>query len=118
MIGMVGMRKTSWRASFAVALVLPMGLGSLARAGRWNEDDFAHRVPVTYPTDPRQATVVGALQTYVVQDGDTLLDVGRYFDLGYNEMVGANPGVDPWRPPPGEVITIPTEYVLPVSSYE
>ena len=114
----VRLRRTSWRTSIILALFLPLVLGSMARAGRWSEDDFAHRVPVTFAVDPHQATVVGALQTYVVQDGDTLLDVGRYFDLGYNEMVGANPGVDPWRPPPGEVITIPTEYVLPASSYQ
>jgi L,D-transpeptidase ErfK/SrfK len=60
--------------------------------------------------------VVGALATYVVQEGDTLLDVGRHFDLGYNEMIAANPGVDPWLPSPGEVLLIPTEYVLPESS--
>ena len=62
--------------------------------------------------------MVGALQTYVVEDGDTILDVGRHFDLGYNEMIAANPGVDPWRPAPGEVLIIPSEYVLPASGHQ
>jgi L,D-transpeptidase ErfK/SrfK len=60
-----------------------------------------------------QEGVVGTLETYVVEEGDTLLDVGRHFDLGYNEMTSANPGVDPWMPSPSEVLLIPTEFVLP-----
>jgi L,D-transpeptidase ErfK/SrfK len=56
---------------------------------------------------------VGALTTYVVEPGDTLLDIARHFDIGYNEIVGANPGVDVWLPPPGEVVVVPTEFILP-----
>src|SRR6185295_5424225 len=120
--GTMRMRRQSlaaWARAMVIgaALLLPLGR-SQASPGRWSEDDFAHRVPMTLPVDAREATVVGALQTYVVQDGDTLLDVGRYYDLGYNEMIAANPGVDPWRPAPGEVLVIPTEYVLPAASYQ
>ncbi len=58
-------------------------------------------------------TVVGAVHHYRIRAGDTLLDVARWFDLGYNEIVDANPGVDPWVPPVGTDIVIPTEWVLP-----
>jgi L,D-transpeptidase ErfK/SrfK len=88
-----------------------------AAASRWTEESFANRVPVRYPlrvgAGAPQDSVVGALDTYVVEEGDTLLDVGRHFDLGYNEMTSANPGVDPWMPSPSEVLVIPTEFVLP-----
>lgn len=104
-----------------ITLLFALGLSILvvgsARASRWTEESFANRVPVRYPlqttSNQLAATVVGGLQTYVVEEGDTLLDVGRHFDLGYNEMTSANPGVDPWMPSPGEVIVIPTEFVLP-----
>lgn len=89
---------------------------SVAHASRWTEEDFATRTPVRYPFrigGGSDASVIGDLSTYVVQEGDTLLDVGRHFDLGYNEMTSANPGVDPWMPSPDEVLLIPTEYVLP-----
>jgi L,D-transpeptidase ErfK/SrfK len=97
-----------------------LSIGDVAHASsRWTEESFANRVPVRYPYNGHgtggEATVVGDLQTYVVEEGDTLLDVGRHFDLGYNEMTAANPGVDPWMPSPGEVLVIPTEFVLPES---
>jgi len=92
-----------------------------AEAARWTEESFATRIPVRFPYSASEsasgAPVVGQLKTYVVEEGDTLLDVGRYFDLGYNEMVAANPGIDPWLPPPGEVLVIPTEFILPESEH-
>lgn len=96
-------------------LWLAVACGS-AGASRWTEESFANRVPTRYPivsAGSGATTIVGALDTYVVEEGDTLLDVGRHFDLGYNEMTAANPGVDPWMPSPSEVLVIPTEFILP-----
>lgn len=96
-------------------LSLALG-GSDALASRWTEESFASRVPTRYPivtAGSGSTSMVGSLETYVVEEGDTLLDVGRHFDLGYNEMTAANPGVDPWMPSPSEVLVIPTEFVLP-----
>ena len=105
-----------------VVMAAVVTVAAQANAGRWTEEDFAGRVPINYAFSAsgtgEETTVVGDLTTYVVRDGDTLLDVGRYFDLGYNEMVAANPGVDPWLPSPGEVLLIPTEYILPESAYQ
>src|SRR5206468_5293259 len=61
-------------------------------------------------------TVVGSTRRYRIRDGDTLLDVARYFDLGYNEIIDANPGVDPMIPPVGLEVLVPTEWVLPCCS--
>jgi len=67
------------------------------------------------PHDPREQTVIGSPRTYVVQPKDTLLDLARYFDLGYNEIIGAYPDIDPWLPHPGDELSIPTFWVLPKS---
>jgi L,D-transpeptidase ErfK/SrfK len=80
------------------------------------------RAQVAYPyhppqknkrIDPSANTVIGASRDYVIKKDDTLLDIARNFDLGYNEMVLLYPDIDPWIPPAGEKITIPTSWVLP-----
>ena len=34
-------------------------------------------------------------------------------DLGFNEIVAANPGVDAWLPGAGADVVLPTRYILP-----
>ncbi|WP_245540422.1 L,D-transpeptidase family protein [Thermodesulfatator atlanticus] len=58
-------------------------------------------------------TVVGELKSHVVGEKDTLLDIARWYDLGYNQISLANPKIDPWIPPKGKKVLIPSEYVLP-----
>ena len=57
--------------------------------------------------------VVGEIQVTHVQGEDTLPDIARRFNLGYEEVVRANPGVDPWLPGEGREIVLPTQFVLP-----
>src|SRR6188508_1767149 len=57
--------------------------------------------------------VVGELQTTKVMGEDTLPDIARRFNLGYEEIARANPGVDPWVPGEGREIVLPTQFVLP-----
>lgn len=56
--------------------------------------------------------VVGTLADYTAQPGDNLADIARHFDVGYTEMMAANPGIDPWSPA-GRQLTIPSLYILP-----
>src|SRR5512143_3593830 len=56
---------------------------------------------------------VGTVQVIRARDEDTLSDIARRFNVGYEELVAANPGVDPWLPGAGTEIVIPTEFVLP-----
>jgi len=65
-----------------------------------------------FPLAPGQ-DVVGAVETVTTVPGDTLLDIARRYDLGYTELVVANPGVDPWRPGPGRQIVLPLRFLLP-----
>ena len=42
--------------------------------------------------------VIGSVTTAVAEHEDTLLDIGRRYGVGYEEIIAANPGVDPWLP--------------------
>ncbi len=65
------------------------------------------------PYPPMARITMGALQTYNMGEEDSLLDVARYYKLGYVELRAANPKVDPWTPVPGEPVTIPSFHLLP-----
>ena len=58
-------------------------------------------------------TVIGFPKTYVIKGGESLIELAPEFDVGYNEIVEANPGVDPWVPGRGTVINIPSSKILP-----
>jgi L,D-transpeptidase ErfK/SrfK len=57
--------------------------------------------------------VVGAVQVTMVGKNDTLPDIARRFNVGYEEIVRANPGIDPWLPGVGREVVVPTQFVLP-----
>jgi L,D-transpeptidase ErfK/SrfK len=63
--------------------------------------------------DPETDDVIGELQVTRVQGEDTFSDLARRFNLGYEEMVRANPGVDPWLPGEDREVVLPTQFVLP-----
>jgi len=88
----------------------------------YDEATFARKSFASFKITARNGTpvdtVIGKAGTYRVREGDTFLDIARYYDLGYNEIVDANPSVDPWVPPVGTTIVLPTEWILPCCSYE
>src|SRR5688572_5966413 len=57
--------------------------------------------------------VVGQVQVTVAKHEDTFADLARRFNVGYAELVRANPGIDPWLPGDGTEIVLPTEFILP-----
>lgn len=69
----------------------------------------------TFPLPAPGVDVVGEARVATVAEGETLLDIARAHDLGYNEITAANPGLDPWLPPPGSSVVLPTRYVLPAA---
>ncbi len=100
------MKKASSLFMFLFLFLLP--LQSLAKGA------YPYKFPGKKTgIDPAANTVIGTFQDYVTAKEDTLLDVARNFDLGYNEMVLAYPAIDPWITPAGEKLSIPTEWVLP-----
>jgi L,D-transpeptidase ErfK/SrfK len=67
----------------------------------------------SYPLPENGDSVVGEVQYAVARHEDTLLDIGRRHGVGYEEIVAANPGVDPWLPGEGAQVLIPSRYILP-----
>ncbi|MEO1037668.1 MAG: L,D-transpeptidase family protein [Pseudomonadota bacterium] len=65
-----------------------------------------------YPQRPGD-DVVGAQVLINASADETLLDIGRRFDLGYHDMAQANPSVDIWLPADGETVALPLHFVLP-----
>jgi L,D-transpeptidase ErfK/SrfK len=58
-------------------------------------------------------SVVGAAQVVLAGEEDTFSDLARAYGLGYDELVAANPGINPWLPGVNTPILLPTEFVLP-----
>ncbi len=57
--------------------------------------------------------VFGEVQVVEARFEDTFVSLARTYNVGYEELRQANPGVDEWLPGAGTKITIPTLYVLP-----
>ncbi|HET6628505.1 MAG TPA: L,D-transpeptidase family protein [Woeseiaceae bacterium] len=60
-----------------------------------------------------QQSVIGRPQIVFTNAQDTFSYIAREYGLGYDELVAANPGVDPWLPGEGTPVLLPTQYVLP-----
>ena len=86
------MQATIPRMVLAAAFVLALGAGHAAAAA---------------------GDLVGRLASYRIKQNDTLMDVAWRYGLGFVELRAANPGVDPWIPPPGMLLTLPTAHLLP-----
>ena len=74
---------------------------------------------ITLPEYPPDARIsLGKQQTYSVSEEDTMLDIARYFNLGFVEIRAANPKVNSWTPTPGKQIIIPSFKLLPRTQQE
>lgn len=93
------------RRSPAAAFLLLIAVLAGAREARAGGAEF--RVPQDGDT------VVGVITTAIARQEDTLLDIGQRHGVGYEEIIAANPGVDPWLPGEGTEILIPSRFILP-----
>jgi L,D-transpeptidase ErfK/SrfK len=57
--------------------------------------------------------IVGEPATIISSYEDTFVSLARRYNLGFEELVQANPGVDPWLPGEGTEVVLPTQFVLP-----
>lgn len=67
----------------------------------------------SYVLPPDGIDLVGSPLWVLSRQKDTLLDIARSYGVGYEEVVRANPGIDPWIPGNGTRVLLPTRYVLP-----
>ncbi|HJV64378.1 MAG TPA: L,D-transpeptidase family protein [Geomonas sp.] len=83
--------------------VFGSGLAALLLASR----------PLPAALIPGDAGGLGQLQRYQVKKNESLIEIARKFDLGFNEITAANPGVDPFVTNAGTLVNIPTAWLLP-----
>lgn len=67
----------------------------------------------TYPGD---MDIVGIVRKHRVRQGESLIELARSYDLGYNEIAAANPDLDPFVPATGATAIIPTAWILPAAA--
>src|SRR5262245_17082792 len=113
------------RALVAVAFLATLVSGcSLFNAPGWGSKRADKKAAVEVPTIPEPVAthsfviepttdIVGVVQKTRATKEDTLTDIARRFNVGYEEIVRANPGVDPWLPGENREIIIPSQFILP-----
>ncbi|WP_444999467.1 L,D-transpeptidase family protein [Halomonas mongoliensis] len=85
-----------------------LALSGAVQAGEEREWPRGH-----YPL-PEEGNVIGESYTVIVDDHeDTLIDIARRHNLGYEEIVRANPDVSIWIPGEGTEVKIPGQFILP-----
>ena len=70
----------------------------------------------TLALPPAGSDLVGEPRAVAARHEDTLIDIARRHGLGYEEIVNANPGVDPWLPGAGVEIGLPKRRLLPMAA--
>ena len=93
----------------ALAAGLPRLAGALASAAAL----MCAAAAAEYPLPAPGSDLVGELRVTAAREDQTLLDIARHHDLGFNEITAANPGVDPWLPGAGTRVVLPLQLVLP-----
>ena len=83
--------------------------GQAAGAEPETKPDRSPRVP----TFPVKGDLAGELQVFTTSYEDTFAGIGNEQAMGYLELVKANPGIDPWLPGEGTMITLPRMYIMP-----
>ena len=63
-------------------------------------------------------TVIGSTKIIYADERDTLLDIGRNYGFGYQDMKLANVNVDTWLPDDGQEVVLPSQFILPVASMD
>jgi L,D-transpeptidase ErfK/SrfK len=58
-------------------------------------------------------TVVGSIKKHITKNKESLIEIARKYDLGFNEIADANPDVDAFVPGDGVRVIVPTRWTLP-----
>jgi L,D-transpeptidase ErfK/SrfK len=113
-----------FRAALAVLVVLSATGCSLLGQWRHPAPPAAPPPPPAPPALPMPVAterfelatgddVIGVVQVVTAGKDDTLTDIARRFNVGYEEILRANPKVDPWLPGAGHEIFVPSQFILP-----
>jgi L,D-transpeptidase ErfK/SrfK len=58
-------------------------------------------------------TVIGSIKKHTTTNEESLIEIARKYDLGFNEIADANPDVDAFVPGDGVKVIVPTRWILP-----
>ncbi len=100
-------RSVAWRVFVAGGVALATGMLAACSAIGPSRSWHPLATPVEAPG------IVGAMRLHEIEGEETLLDLTRRYDLGYVELLAANPGIDPWLPGQGRQIVLPTAHLVP-----
>ena len=108
------------RRAVAAAIMLSVlaapGCGALRiPLPRFGGPEKVAKAKVVVPRKGELPGLVGELQKTRVGKGQTLLDVAREADLGYQQVQDANSTLDEWVPQPGADVVLPSRWILPSS---
>ena len=62
-----------------------------------------------FTLDSPDQSVIGEPQIVYTKEENTFSDLAREYGLGYDEIVAANPGIDPWLPGDETPVLLPTQ---------
>lgn len=68
---------------------------------------------LTFPLPQQGNNIVGDINTVHVEPGDSLQTLGRRYDIGFDELIRANPKLRPGRLRAWTKVIIPSAFVLP-----
>ena len=57
--------------------------------------------------------IIGHNLDYIVGPGETLMEIARRAGIGFDNLLRANPGIDPWKPPVGQRLLLPKAVLTP-----
>ena len=63
-------------------------------------------------------STIGEIRHVVARREDTLVEMARRYDLGYDEIVKANPKLNRWVPGENSTVTIPSQFILPDTDHD
>ncbi len=105
--------RPSWRQLRTSTLAAVMMAGWLAFPGAALAEKDDEWPRGHYPL-PQEGNVIGDTDSVTVENHEaTLLDIARRHNLGYREIVRANPDTSIWIPGEGTEVTIPRRFILP-----
>lgn len=82
-------------------------------------EQLANQLPRGHFRLPDHGDIIGTEYTVTVDNpDDTLIDIARRHNIGYEEIRMANPDVSLWVPGVGTQVVIPTRYLLPPAPRE
>ncbi|MFW6346652.1 MAG: L,D-transpeptidase family protein [Halomonas sp.] len=93
----------------AIHCALAVGLSTLLAAIAQAEEAW----PRGHFPLPETGNVIGENITVTIQAGDTLVDLAREHNVGYEAIRMANPDVSLWAPFAGTEVVIPDRHILP-----